>query len=291
MELWPQGPAGGGWYSFVSQGQVHMVNLLTVIGVGFLLGIRHATDPDHVIAVSTIVSRQQNIRHAGLIGMLWGVGHTITIVLVGTGIIVFNLAIPARIGLMMELAVGLMLILLGVLNLTGATQRITDRFTPLHGQGAVIHSHAHRHGDVEHVHVHSHQPDVHLHLDEKPQGPVQRLLQRVGLYQLLRPLAVGVVHGLAGSAAVALLVLTTIRDPRWAIAYLLVFGVGTIAGMMLITMILGAPFAYTGKRFTNFNRGLGLASGVISVAFGLFVTFHTGFTDGLFTAHPHWTPH
>jgi len=268
-----------------------MVNLLTVIGVGFLLGIRHATDPDHVIAVSTIVSRQRHIRHAGLIGMLWGVGHTVTIVLVGTAIILFNLVIPPRVGLAMELAVGLMLILLGVLNLSGATQWITDRFTPLDGPGAVIHSHTHRHGEVEHAHVHSHQPDVHLHLDEKPRGPAQRLFERVGLYQLLRPLAVGIVHGLAGSAAVALLVLTTIRDPRWAVAYLLVFGVGTIAGMMLITMILGAPFAYTGRRFSNLNRGLGLVSGMASVAFGLFVTFHTGFVDGLFTAHPLWTPH
>jgi ABC-type nickel/cobalt efflux system permease component RcnA len=268
-----------------------MVNLLTVIGVGFLLGIRHATDPDHVIAVSTIVTRQRNIRHAGLIGALWGVGHTITIVLVGTAIILFNLVIPPRVGLAMELAVGLMLILLGVLNLTGTTQRITERFTPVHGQNAVIHTHAHRHGDVEHVHVHSHQPDVHLHLDDHANGPVQKFLQRVGLYQLLRPLAVGIVHGLAGSAAVALLVLTTIRDPRWATAYLLVFGVGTIAGMMVITMILGAPFAYTGKRFKNFNRGLGFASGVISIVFGLFVTFHIGFVDGLFTTTPNWTPH
>jgi len=264
-----------------------MVTLLTVIGVGFLLGMRHATDPDHVIAVTTIVSRQQSIRHAGVIGILWGLGHTITIVLVGTGIIVFNLAIPARIGLMMELAVGLMLILLGVMNLTGATRWITDRVTP--GPG-VIHSHVHRHGEMEHAHVHAHQPDGPIELDEEPQGLVSTLLQRMGLYQLLRPLAVGIVHGLAGSAAVALLVLTTIRDPRWAIAYLLVFGVGTIAGMMLITMILGAPFAYTGQRFTRFNRGLGLASGLVSVAFGLFLTFQIGFVDGLFTAHPHWTP-
>jgi len=264
-----------------------MVTLLTVIGVGFLLGIRHATDPDHVIAVTTIVSRQQSIRHAGVIGILWGIGHTITIVLVGTGIIVFNLAIPPRIGLTMELAVGLMLILLGIMNLTGATQWITDRVTP--GPG-VLHSHPHHHDGVQHVHIHAHAPDGPVDLDEKPRGLVPTLLQRVGLYQLLRPLAVGIVHGLAGSAAVALLVLTTIRDPRWAIVYLLVFGVGTIAGMMLITMILGAPFAFTGKHFTRLNHGLGLASGLVSIAFGLFVTFQIGFVDGLFTAHPHWTP-
>ena len=108
-----------------------MTNLLAVISVGFLLGVRHATDPDHVIAVSTIVSRQRDIRHAGMVGALWGVGHTITIFLVGLAIILFNLAIPPRVGLAMELAVGLMLILLGVLNLAGVTQWITHRFTPV----------------------------------------------------------------------------------------------------------------------------------------------------------------
>src|SRR5580693_10706799 len=106
-----------------------MVNLLTVIGVGFLLGIRHATDPDHVIAVTTIVSRQRSIRHAGLIGILWGLGHTITILLVGAAIILYNVVIPPRMGLSMELAVGLMLVFLGVMNLTGVTQWVTDRFT------------------------------------------------------------------------------------------------------------------------------------------------------------------
>jgi high-affinity nickel-transport protein len=267
-----------------------MITLLTIIGVGFVLGIRHATDPDHVIAVTTIVSRQHSIRHAGVIGALWGLGHTITIVLVGTGIIVFNLAIPRRVGLAMELAVGLMLILLGILNLTGLTRWITDRFTPEHGAG-VIHSHVHQHGGEAHVHTHTHDPDAHLGLEERPQGAVQQLLQRLGLYQLLRPLAVGIVHGLAGSAAVALLVLTTIREPRWAIAYLLVFGLGTIAGMMLITMMLGVPFAYTGQRFARFNRGLGVASGVISIAFGLFITLQISFVNGLFTSHPSWTPH
>jgi len=268
-----------------------MVNLLTVIGVGFLLGTRHATDPDHVIAVTTIVSRQRSIRHAGLIGILWGLGHTITILFVGAAIILFNLAIPPRIGLTMELAVGLMLIFLGVLNLTGVTQWVTETFMPAYSHGGVIHSHSHTHAEDDHAHIHGHHPEVHLHLEQKPTGPFQKVLARVGLYQLLRPLAIGIVHGLAGSAAVALLVLTTIRDPRWAIAYLLVFGVGTIAGMMLITMIIGAPFAYTRKRFAPFNRGLAVVSGLVSVAFGLFVTFQIGFVDGLFKANPHWTPH
>src|SRR4029077_3270848 len=149
---------------------------------------------------------------------------------------------------------------------------ITERFTPEHSAG-VVHTHVHRHGGEAHVHTHAHDPDAHLGLEERPQGPVQQLLARVGIYQLLRPLAVGIVHGLAGSAAVALLVLTTIHEPRWAVAYLLVFGLGTIAGMMVITMLMGVPFAYTGHRFANFNRGLGIASGLIRAAFGPFITF------------------
>src|SRR5271170_1088731 len=140
-----------------------MMNLLTVIGVGFLLGIRHATDPDHVIAVTTIVSRQRSIRHAGLIGMLWGVGHTITILLVGAAIILFNLVIPPRIGLAMELAVGIMLVLLGVLNLTGVTRWITERFTPGVSGG---HSHLHAHGDYAHEHFHGHSAGSHGHAED-----------------------------------------------------------------------------------------------------------------------------
>ena len=276
-----------------------MVNLLAVIGLGFVLGMRHATDPDHVIAVSTIVSRQRSIRQAGLIGVLWGIGHTITIFCVGAAIILFNVVIPPRIGLAMELAVGLMLILLGILNLTGVTQRIAHRHTPGHTNGALVHTHLHQHDGVAHEHIHGHSPEFHMHLDpavsvEADQGPrniCQRTLQKLGLYQFLRPLAIGLVHGLAGSAAVALLVLAEIRDPRWAIAYLLVFGIGTIAGMMLITMMIGAPFAYTRKRFAPFHQGLGIASGVLSLAFGLFITFQIAIVDGLFARHPHWTPH
>jgi sulfite exporter TauE/SafE len=134
-------------------------------------------------------------------------------------------------------------------------------------------------------------PESNLEAGQRRRNRFQRMLQKLGLYQFLRPLAVGLVHGLAGSAAVALLVLAEIRDPRWAIAYLLIFGVGTIAGMMLITMMIGAPFAYTRKRFAPFNQGLGIASGLLSLAFGLFITFQIAIVDGLFARHPHWTPH
>src|SRR5882672_8868140 len=108
-----------------------MVPLLSIIALGFFLSMHHATDPDHIIAVSTIVSRQRNIRHAALIGALWGLGHTITILVIGSAIILFGLVIPPRVGLTMELSVGLMLILLGVLNLSGMMKWITENLTPM----------------------------------------------------------------------------------------------------------------------------------------------------------------
>src|ERR1700737_3673470 len=107
-----------------------MITLLFIIALGFFLGMRHATDPDHVIAVTTIVSRQRSISQAALIGIFWGIGHTITIFGVGTTIILFSVVIPPRIGLSMEFSVGLMLILLGILNLTGTMRWINERFAP-----------------------------------------------------------------------------------------------------------------------------------------------------------------
>ena len=273
-----------------------MITLLSIIALGFFLGMRHATDPDHVIAVTTIVSRQRSIRHAALIGILWGLGHTITIFLVGSAIILFGVVIPPKLGLTMELSVGLMLILLGVLNLAGFTRWITETFTPQSPDAPGhphLHSHAHTHqqGDFVHAHPHHHEPEKHGHAeDATPVGWMDRIFGQLGLYQAVRPLAVGLVHGLAGSAAVALLVLTTIRDPRWAIAYLLVFGVGTIAGMMLITAAIALPFKYSQSRFARLNRGLAIASGIISIAFGIFIVYQMGYVNGIFTSHPHWTP-
>jgi high-affinity nickel permease len=272
-----------------------MIGLLSIIALGFFLGMRHATDPDHVIAVTTIVARYRKISHAALIGAFWGVGHTLTILLVGSGIILFGWVIPARIGLSMEFSVGLMLIFLGVLNLAGMLEWITGTFSSASVAGELhhgaAHSHPHSHGEYVHTHPHQHEPELHSHApSQTPLSWLDRHLGQLGFYQVARPLVVGLVHGLAGSAAVALLVLTTIRNPRWAIAYLLVFGVGTIAGMMLITGAMVLPFAYADKRFSRLNRGLRFASGLISIAFGLFLVYEIGFVNGLFTTHPHWIP-
>lgn len=277
-------PAAGAKFS-------NMIGLLSIIALGFFLGMRHATDPDHVIAVTTIVSRYKKVGHAALIGAFWGLGHTITIFAVGSGIILFGWVIPARLGLSMEFSVGLMLILLGVLNLTGMLHWITRTISPAGGISSSVHSHHHAHGDYVHSHPHQHDPEVHPHLpSQTPLGWFDRHFGRLGPYQLVRPLVVGLVHGLAGSAAVALLVLTAIRNPKWAVLYLLVFGVGTMAGMMLITGAMVLPFVYADNRFSTLNRGLRIASGLISVAFGLFIVYQIGFANGLFTSRPQWTP-
>lgn len=276
-----------------------MVSFLSILALGFFLGMRHATDPDHVIAVSTIVSRERQISRSALIGVFWGIGHTVTIFAVGAGIILFGLVIPPRLGLSMELAVGLMLVLLGTMNLMSFFRDLPGREVPgvdalketedAASESRVIHSHAHIHGDYIHTHPHGHGPEAHTHPPEKnPVAWLDRALLRFKLYRPLRPLMIGTVHGLAGSAAVALLVLATIRDPRWAIAYLLVFGVGTIAGMMLITMSIASAFHLA--RGPQLLQRLAMASGALSLAFGIFVAYRIIFVNGLLSMHPQWVP-
>jgi high-affinity nickel-transport protein len=264
-----------------------MTALFAIMLLGFFLGMRHATDSDHVVAVTTIVSRERTMLHANLIGALWGLGHTITILLVGASIILFRLTIPPSLGLSMELCVGLMLILLGILNLTGALRRAIEWIT-IRRLGSGAHSHFLFGRWMVHTHDEDGEPIL---LDSiSIIGWAPRWWKQLGLFHVLRPLVVGIVHGLAGSAAVALLVLTTISRPSWAIGYLLIFGLGTVAGMMLITAAIAIPFAYSLQHFVRLNRGLAMASGFVSVAFGLFLCYQIGFVDGLFTGHPSWIP-
>ena len=250
-----------------------MSQLLALAGFGFLLGMRHATDADHVIAVTTILNRSRRFLDTTLIGALWGLGHTITVVIVGVLIIVFNVVIPPPVGLAMELAVALMLIALGILNLTGSLSSLTERLTP----PAPIHAHDHAHGGASHGHLHGH-------------GAEPGLLAGLGRYQLLRPIVVGLVHGLAGSAAVALLVLATIQDTGTAVAYLVIFCIGVAAGMAVLTTVIGLPFMVSGTRSAKINRWLTIGSGLLSLLFGLLLVYEIGFVGGLFTGDFRWEP-
>jgi hypothetical protein len=221
-------------------------SLLAVLSFGFVLGLRHATDSDHVVAVTTIVSKGRSVRAAATIGAVWGIGHTLTILIVGGAIVLFRVAVPPRVGLGLELTVALMLIALGLFNLRGN--------------------------------------EPHTHAPPAAAGTPN------GRRALARSLFVGVVHGLAGSAAVALLVLSTITDPRWALVYIVLFGAGTVAGMMLLTSAIAVPFAVAATRFTRFNARLIQLTAVASLLFGGFIAYRVGVVDGLFTASPHWTP-
>ena len=233
------------------------MTLLPILTLGFFLGMRHATDSDHVVAVTTIVSREKSIRAASLVGALWGIGHTLTILIVGGAIIVFGIVLPARVGLTMEFSVALMLVLLGLFNVLGFRREWKTL-------------RAHHHG---------------------VQGPTPAtLLGRIGFYRVARSLVVGVVHGLAGSAAVALLVLATLQNATWALLYLFLFGIGTVAGMMLITSAMAVPLVYGARQFAGWNRHIGWMTGVLSVAFGLLLVYQIGFVEGLFLSTPRFTP-
>lgn len=248
------------------------MTLLSILLLGFFLGMRHATDSDHVIAVTTIVSRQRRIREAALTGVFWGIGHSLTLLVVGGAIILFGIVIPERVGLSLEFCVALMLIVLGFFNLRSFPRSLA------------AHQHAHRHGDYIHDHAHGHALGEHGHQEDAvPPARLDHLLGRWKIYRALRPVIIGIVHGLAGSATVALLVLPIIRDPIWAMGYLLIFGVGTIAGMMLITAAISVPVAYSAQRFQFFNRWIGVGAGALSLLFGAFLVYQIGFVDGLFT--------
>ncbi|HVT08658.1 MAG TPA: high-affinity nickel-transport family protein [Polyangia bacterium] len=208
--------------------------------LGVLMGMRHATDPDHVVAMTTIISREPGKGRAIAAGAAWGVGHTATVLLFGGAIILCGAVIPPRLGLALEMAVALMLILLGMFNLVRRAR---------------------------HPHVHA----------------------RFGR-GLRRGFLVGVVHGLAGSAAVALLVLSTIRSHGWALVYLAIFGAGTILGMMALTAAMTLSLAAVARRSGAIDRALTALSGVASIAFGLVLCYRLTLVDGLFSELPRWTP-
>ena len=211
------------------------MSLFLTFITSLMLGMRHATDPDHIVAVTTIVSRERSVAKAAGIGAVWGIGHTVTLLGVGGAIIAFKIAFNARLGLSLELCVAVMLIVLGLLNLFDV--RANTR-----GVSAS------------------------------------------------RPFFVGIVHGLAGSAAAALLIVPLIDDPRWAALYLLTFGFGTIVGMAIITVAIAAPSFFAAAHVPSLQCSLRVASGAVSLVFGIYLAHKIGFGDGLFTADPRWTP-
>ncbi|HEV8343429.1 MAG TPA: urease accessory protein UreH [Candidatus Binatia bacterium] len=232
--------------------------LYAAFGLGFLLGIKHALDADHLIAVSTIVSEHRSLRWASLIGISWGLGHTATLFVVGLLVIGLRLTISSRVALGLEFLVALMLIVLGMNILWRSFQ--AER----------LHLHAHAHSPETHTHFHFHGEQEESHTHPHP------------FRSMRKPFFVGMVHGLAGSAALMLLVLSTISSPLAGLFYILIFGIGSVGGMLVLSSLIGLPFILTAYRFTLVNRWIRLIAGLASAAFGLFLAWEIGSKEGLF---------
>jgi len=220
--------------------------LIGLLGLGLVLGLRHALDPDHIAAVSTIVSESRSVRRSSLIGTFWGLGHTMSLLIAGVLVIALKVQISDRVALWMEFAVALMLILLG----------LKAMLKPLRGWR--IHVHQHAHDGSSHSHVHLHRPsEEHAHQ--------HRHLLRSGA----RPFLVGMVHGMAGSAALMILVLATIPSALAGLIYIAVFGLGSVGGMLIMSSLISLPFVLTKKYFRAASDAMQLVVGLSSIAFGL----------------------
>jgi len=223
-----------------------------VLGLGFMLGLRHALDVDHLAAVSTLVSARPGVRSSAAVGALWGLGHTSALLAAALAVIGLHAAIPPSVGRALELGVALMLIGLGVNVLVAL------------GRGSTVHVHRHRHGGHEHAHVHLHSP--------LPAGGAHHHAVRA----TPRPFWVGVVHGLAGSAGLTLAIVAAIPSRPLALAYVAIFGVGSLGGMVATTTLVGMPLAVAAGRFARAEAIVRLGAALASVAVGLRLAWELG---------------
>jgi sulfite exporter TauE/SafE len=222
------------------------LSTFSILSIGFVLGLQHATEADHLAAVSTIVSEKKNLLTASLVGGLWGIGHTISLFAVGVLVIFLKLQISSVTESRLEACVGLMLVLLGL----NALRKLF--------KASRVHLHSHEHDGYLHSHVHVHRKDAN-------EASHHRLSPR--------SVVIGMVHGLAGSAALMLLIVPTINSSAIALLYILIFGIGSIGGMMAMSFLLGLPFHFTAGRFDFLNRGIRLAAGLFSLTLGFSIIY------------------
>lgn len=237
---------------------------LFALALGFGLGLKHATEADHLVAVTTIVSEHRSVWRAGLVGALWGVGHTATLFAAGVVLILLRVTVPEHVRALLELAVALMIIFLGGRVLYLVLRRRRE-----------LHVHTHTHGGREHTHLHFHdRGDAHdaAGLADQPSHEEHR-----GLWGW-RPVLVGMVHGLAGTAALTLFVLNEVmRDGSRTLGFvfLLVFGLGSVGGMLLTSALISLPYAYAARRFRHIRTPAHVVTGLLSVAFGLYYAWES----------------
>lgn len=232
-----------------------MMELLTVLMIGFILGIKHAIEPDHIIAVSTIVSRTKKLWTSSLLGIFWGIGHTITLFIVGMFFIFMKKDIPHEWAMSLEFAVGIMLVYLGIRSFAFPEKKN-------------VHCHWHEHEDFTHKHFHCHEENIwHKHGHK-------------GM-SYLKSIFIGAVHGLSGSAAMILLTISTVKSPWQGGMYITIFGIGTVFGMLLFTTLLGIPFAMSAHN-KKVNIIFTRITAMISFGFGVYYMYNLGVNEGLF---------
>lgn len=234
------------------------VSIVSLLAFGFVLGLKHAIDADHLAAVSTMASERCSLFSSSLIGALWGLGHTIALLAAGALVILLHFQISKQAEQALEFGVGIMLVILGAHSLRKLAR------------GGRVHVHVHEHGGRLHAHPHIHEPAEH-----------EELHTHHGLRFGARPLLIGIVHGLAGSAAITLLVLTTISSRAIGLLYIAIFGIGSIGGMMIMSTLFALPARFTAVRFARANFALRCLAGLFSLCFGLFMVYQVGFVDHL----------
>ncbi|MEJ2310374.1 MAG: sulfite exporter TauE/SafE family protein [Gammaproteobacteria bacterium] len=221
--------------------------MMTLLLLGFLIGMRHALEADHVAAVATLATRADSFADTIRQGTFWGIGHTITLVLFGSAVIWMDEIMPQQVALALESAVGVMLVILGF---DVIRRLVRDR----------VHFHRHRHGNRSHFHAHSHAGESghddgahsHSHAQSFP----------------LRALLIGLMHGMAGSAALIILTLETIHSPLQGMLYMLLFGLGSMLGMALLSAVIAIPLRHSARGLTWLHNGLQLVIGVATIMIG-----------------------
>ncbi|WP_028391926.1 HoxN/HupN/NixA family nickel/cobalt transporter [Bacillus cihuensis] len=231
------------------------VSFLSILALGFVLGIKHAIEPDHIIAVSTIASQSKKLLRSSLAGVFWGIGHTATLFIVGIILIFMKGEIPEEWAMSLEFLVGIMLVYLGVTTFLSFKN---------------IHIHEHEHNREEHKHVHSH-----VHSGQHEHKHHQKKVS------YLKSSLIGLVHGLAGSGAMVLLTMSTVQDVWEGAIYILIFGIGTVVGMLFFTTIIGIPFVFSATKL-SLNKIFTQITGVVSTVFGIYYMYNLGVTEGLF---------
>lgn len=234
---------------------------LSLLLLGFLIGMRHAVETDHVAAVASLATRSRSIGDTIYQGAAWGLGHTLTLFLFGSVVLVLDLVMPERMAQILEFMVGVMLVGLGF-DVMRRLVREKIHFHLHRHRGGEVHFHAHSHAGEE-----SHDPRRHVH--DHPEGFP------------LRALFVGLMHGMAGSAALILLTLQTVQSPLVGLVYIALFGVGSMLGMALLSIVIAIPLRYSARGLTWLHNGLQAVIGLATIGIGTMLIYRIGWAEHL----------